>query len=173
MPSDGHRNGLWYWIAALGVVIIVGVALGLYFGLAQGGGDDADGAVSATTSTTTVTSSAPDSTTSSTVGSGPVASLDRDDSGTQVKFRVGERVLVEMEPWVGDKVTEVIWEFRPSDPNVVRIVDSGSEVEGGVVVRAWLELEGAAAGPVTLRANYEYPNGTAQAKFVAYLIVLE
>lgn len=186
-PSERKNRTRWDWIVAVVVLLLLGVALGVYFGVTRGDDDGMDNGVSvnttlsgtpagstSTSESTTTTDEAPSTTVSTTADAvEPVASLNKGDSGHEVKLRVGDRVRVDLEPWAGDSITYVFWKFRPSDPVVVRVVDSGAEIIDGVVVTAWLELEATVAGPATVRALYEYPDGSTQAKWVAYLIVNE
>ncbi len=92
------------------------------------------------------------------------------DSHDDLKVKVGERVRIVLKPYVNDSVKAVKWDYVPI---VVREVDSGTRVIEGVVVEAWLEVEAVVAGPVTVRALYEYSHGSARATWVAYLIVSE
>ena len=173
-----------YWIAAVLVVLVVaGGALGLYYGLVNDHDHASDGvATSSTVSTTAQVStatSAPTSisttstTTNTTASTRPLRHLGRHDFGRAVHLRVGEAVRIELQPGAGGKVDAVGWRYTPSTQVVVRQADSGAEVVGGVVKEAWLELEAATAGAVTVRGEYRYPDGSIVATWVVYLIVTE
>ncbi len=104
----------------------------------------------------------------STSSGSSVRTLGEDDSGHEVVLKVGDRVRIELQPYVNDRVKAVKWNYVPI---VLRETDSGSDVVDDVMVECWLELEAAVAGPVTVRAEYEYPYGTRQTVWVAYFIV--
>jgi hypothetical protein len=109
--------------------------------------------------------------TESSISSGSsVRTLGENDSGHEVVLRVGDRVRIELQPYVNDRVKSVKWNYEPI---VVRETDSGTDVVSDIVVECWLELEAVIAGPVTVRAEYEYPYGTQQTVWVAYFIVRE
>jgi len=100
----------------------------------------------------------------------PVVELGNADNGHEVVLNPGDRVRINLKPYVNDQVKSVRWDYMPI---VVQETDSGSEIISEVVVEAWLELEAAIVGPVTVRAAYEYPYGTVKTVWVAYLIVEE
>jgi hypothetical protein len=99
-----------------------------------------------------------------------VVELGNADNGHEVVLNPGDRVRISLKPYVNDRVKSVRWEYMPI---VVQETDSGSEIISEVVVEAWLELEAAIVGPVTVRAAYEYPYGTVKTVWVVYLIVEE
>jgi len=106
----------------------------------------------------------------STSGGSSVRTLGENDSGHEVVLKVGDRVRIELQPYVNDRVKSVKWDYEPI---VVRETDSGTEVVSEVVIECWLELEAVVAGPATVRAEYEYPFGTRQTVWVGYFIVRE
>lgn len=106
----------------------------------------------------------------STSSGSSVRTLGENDSGREVVLKVGDRVRIELKPYVNDRVKSVLWNYVPI---VVRETDTGTEVVSEVVIECWLELEAVVAGPVTVRAEYEYPYGTRQTAWVAYFIVRE
>ncbi len=179
--GTAHRGSRVYWLTALAALVVVGVGLGAYFGFFH---DNADEPVATTVvapvttaqspgttlSTATTLATATTVTPTSTVGVTPVAYLDRGDSHTQIVLHVGERVRVDLQPWLGDNVKTVRWTYLPG---VVRETDSGSQLVGSAVSACWLELEAVATGRATVRAVYVYPNGTSSSKWVAYLIVVD
>jgi len=197
--NGGGRRRFPYWIAAAVALLVVAVGLGVYFGIFY----DRDGEVVTTDSSsttqstvlsTTTSSAIPPSTTESSVvsttsstststtttvneeGSGdeaPAVLLGKAESGHEVFLQPGERVRVELKPYVGDRVKEVRWTYSPSDPESVTEVDSGVDTISDIVVECWLELEAVTPGPVTVRAQYVYPNGTSRATWVIYLFVIE
>jgi hypothetical protein len=103
-------------------------------------------------------------------GTSSVRTLGENDSGHEIVLKVGDRVRIELQPYVNDRVKSVEWNYEPI---VVRETDAGADVISDVVVECWLELEATIAGPVTVRAEYEYPYGTRQTAWVAYFIVRE
>jgi hypothetical protein len=109
--------------------------------------------------------------TETSASSGPsVRTLGENDSGNEIVLRVGDRVRIELQPYVNDRVKAVEWNYEPL---VVNEIDSGTEVVSDVVIECWLELEAVIAGPATVRAEFEYPYGTKQTTWVAYFIVRE
>jgi Flp pilus assembly protein TadG len=100
----------------------------------------------------------------------PVVELGNADNGHEVVLNPGDRVRITLNPYVNDFVKSVRWNYVPI---VVQETDSGSEIISEVVVEAWLELEASILGPVTVRAEYEYPHGTVRTAWVVYLIVEE
>lgn len=119
--------------------------------------------------TTTLPAESP-ATETSAVGGSAVRTVGENDSGKEIILRVGDRVRIELQPFVNDRVKSVKWNYEPI---VVREVDTGTEVVSDVVIECWLELEATIVGPVTVRAEYEYPYGTKQTAWVAYFIVRE
>ena len=197
--DGGGRRRLSLRLVAGIALLVIGIGLGIYFGAFY----DRDGGTIAIESTTTestvlstttsstiaptttessvvsTTSSTSVSTTTTTVdenGGGdetPVVLLGKSESGHEVFLRPGERVRVELKPYVGDRVKEVRWNYSPSEPDSVTEVESGVDVIGGIVVECWLELEAVSSCPVTVRAEYVYPNGTSRTTWVIYLFVID
>ena len=73
-------------------------------------------------------------------------------------------------PGQGAKVQAVSWDFIPG---VVNKTGSDSVVVAGGIVSTWAEFQAVAAGQVTVRATYEYRDGTITAMWVVYLFVEE
>jgi hypothetical protein len=178
--SAGSRRSRVYWLSGLAVLVIVGGGLGSYFGLAHDGGGVAAttttsavtttvSGVTTTVSAVTTTQSTATTVTQTTVAAGaPVVRLGKADFGHPVRLKVGDHVRIDLQPWIGDKVKSVVWDYRPG---IVQQTGSGSDKAGSAIVATWIELEAVAAGPVTVRAEYQYPNGTARAIWVIYLFV--
>jgi hypothetical protein len=101
-------------------------------------------------------------------GEPPALSLDNSDNGRELALHVGERVRIDLAPKVVDQVQAVKWTW---DPVVMQEKDSGADKITDVVVGAWLELEAVAAGPVTIRATYEYPEGAVVTEWHVFLVV--
>jgi hypothetical protein len=170
--AASRRHRRLYWLSALAALIIVGGGLGAYFGLTRAGGDEiaitTTIQITPTTTLFTTASTAPTSTETTTAGGAPLKYLGKKDTGHEVTLQVGDRVRIDLEPWVGDKVKSVRWDYRSG---VVRKTDSGSQMAGKTVLASWLELQAAVAGPATVRAVYDYPDGTSRATWVVYLFV--
>jgi hypothetical protein len=180
-PAPGGRGrSRIYWVSALVALVMVGGGLGAYFGFA---GRDGDGLVATTTTEVATTQSTTQSTTqtsttnvtsttmvtsTSVAGGSPARYLGKSDFGDVVTLRVGDRVRIDLQPWVGDKVKSVEWDYRRS---LAQEIDSGTQMVDGAVVASWVELQAVAAGRVTVRANYHYPNGSSKAIWVVYLLV--
>jgi hypothetical protein len=186
-PSTGARGRSWLlWLAAVIPVVLVGVALGVYFGLFHDSGSAAAvDRTSTTTTTVAATTSIAVSTTQpivtsqstvttmtdvTTVSASSLLFLGQSDNGREVRLRVGDRVRIELEPNAGTLVRSVRWDFLPI---VVEETDSGSEMAGDRVVNCWIELQATVAGPVTIRVQYEYRFGTISTPWVCYLVVTE
>lgn len=160
-----RRRSSRVWLAAGIALLIVAVALGVYFGLfydrdsgTAGGGQTATTlAAAVTTVPAPVTTIAPTPTTTAppptTVVAPPVRTLGASDNGHEIRLHVGDRVRIELEPKVTSRVRSVDWLFLPV---VVRELDSGTEKAGERVVKCWLELEAVTSGPVTVRVRYGY-----------------
>jgi hypothetical protein len=102
---------------------------------------------------------------------GSLVYLGESDNGREVRLHVGDRVRIELEPKPSStRVRSVEWAFLPI---VVQETDSGSTKVGDVLEESWLELEATVAGPVTVRARYEYESGVVITPWVCYLIVKE
>ena len=179
--SGGGRS--WIpWVAALIVLVIIGASLGGYYGCA---GDDGGVIASDQTTTSAVTTTVPGVTqqSSTTVrststteaglatGNGSLVHLGEEDNGHEVRLHVGDRVRIELAPKPSTTgVRSVEWTFMPI---VVQETDSGCTTTGDVLDECWLELETLVAGPVSVRARYEYASGAVVTPWVCYLIVTE
>jgi hypothetical protein len=181
-PPETPGRSRVYWLAALATLVIIGGALGAYFGLARDDGT----ATTTTTITIAVTTTRQAATTVSepttvaepttvtettTVSGTPVRYLDEKDSGHELVAHVGDRLRVEFKPRVSAKVKAVSWFFLPEGTNIVQKTGSDSEIVDGGIVSTWVELQAVAAGRVTVRAKYEYPDGTIIAMWVVYLFI--
>jgi hypothetical protein len=165
-PGKSRRRARVYWLSALAALVIVGGALGAYFGLTRDGGPG-----TVTTVTVAATQSTDTTVTASTVvGGAAVTRLDRRYSGHEVSLHVGDRVRIDLEPWPGDKIKSVLWKYQGVG---IQETDSGSEVVDDAVVTSWLELQAVTAGDVTVRAQYEYLDGRVRTTWVVYLLVEE
>jgi hypothetical protein len=120
-------------------------------------------------STTTAVTETVTTTETVTATEAPTIQLDDADNGTEVVLHVGERMRIDLKPSVNDRVKSVEWTYEQI---VVKETDSGTDKVGDVVTGAWLEVEGVVAGPVTIRASYEYPYGTVKTVWAVYVEVV-
>jgi hypothetical protein len=123
-----------------------------------------------TSSPTTEQTADTEVTETSVVSEVPAIELGNNDSGREVVLNLGDHVRIDLKPYINDQVKSVLWNYVPI---VVQETDSGATVISDVVVECWLELEAVFTGPVTVRAEYEYPYGTVSTAWVVYLIVRE
>jgi hypothetical protein len=163
-PSTRGRSRL-YWLSALVALVIVGGGLGAYFGLRNDGGD-----ATATTTTIPVTTTQQASTTTeaTAVSQSPVTYLGNKDDGHEVRLHVGDRVRVDLQPRADDRIKSLRWDYSPG---VVREIGSDSVVADAILASSWLELQAVVAGKVTVKAEYEFPDGIIRVNWVVYIRV--
>jgi hypothetical protein len=127
-------------------------------------------ATTAESTATTAESTATTVTETTAVSEPPALNLDNSDNGREVVLHVGERMRIDLAPKALDRVQSVKWVYEPI---VVQEKDSGADKANDAVVGAWLEVEAVVAGPVTIRATYEYPGGTVKTVWVVYVTVTD